>query len=185
MTDETILAWHFVGDTLRDGAAVPPDGEWLEHGGDLVMCESGLHASIKLIDALSYAPGNTICRVECAGEIHHQDEKLVCSKRKILWRVDGEELLSEFARWCALQVIDLWDAPDVVKVYLETGNEELRDAAGAAGAAAGAAARAAARAAAGAAGAAAWAARAAGAATMAGYGEKLEEMVLAKEAADG
>jgi hypothetical protein len=59
----------------------------------------------------------------------------------------------EFARWCALQVIDLWDAPDVVREYLETGNEEIRCAARAAArasmrAAAGAAARDAARAAA-------------------------------------
>ena len=25
------LAWHFVGDRLRDGRPVPKDGEWLEH----------------------------------------------------------------------------------------------------------------------------------------------------------
>ena len=24
----TVLAWHFVGDTLRDGRSIPPDGEW-------------------------------------------------------------------------------------------------------------------------------------------------------------
>jgi len=34
-----------------------------------------------------------------------------------------------FARWCALQVIHLWNCPDVVKQYLETGDEGLRDAA--------------------------------------------------------
>jgi hypothetical protein len=38
-----------------------------------------------------------------------------------------ERLLREFARWCALQVIHMWNAPDVVREYLETGNEELRD----------------------------------------------------------
>jgi hypothetical protein len=69
-----------------------------------------------------------------------------------------ERLLREFARWCALQVIHLWNAPDVVREYLETGNEELRAAARAvAGAAAWDAARDVARAVAGdAAGAAAW-----------------------------
>jgi len=51
-----------------------------------------------------------------------------------LWLVLREELLPEaplreFARWCASQVIDMWEAPDIVKEYLETGNEELRDAA--------------------------------------------------------
>ena len=129
-------AWHFVNETLRDGKPVPADGEWLEHDGELKMCESGLHASERLIDALTYAPGHTICRVELDGDILHDDDKVVAMRRKILWRVDGEELLHEFARWCALQVIDEWDAPDVVREYLETGNEELRAAASAAASAA-------------------------------------------------
>lgn len=48
-----ITAYHFVGATLRDGRAVPPDGEWLVHEGEAVMCESGLHASRDPFDALS------------------------------------------------------------------------------------------------------------------------------------
>ena len=36
--------WHFVGDTLRDGRPVPPDGEWLEHTGPIDWCRSGLYA---------------------------------------------------------------------------------------------------------------------------------------------
>ena len=40
-----------------------------------------------------------------------------------------ESKCREFARWCALQVIDLRDAPDVVREYLETGNEKIRSAA--------------------------------------------------------
>jgi len=35
----------------------------------------------------------------------------------------------QFARWCALQVTHLWDCPDVVKQYLETGDKSIRDAA--------------------------------------------------------
>lgn len=92
-------AWHFVNDTLRDGRPIPPDGEWLVHDGELVMCESGLHASKRLVDALKYAPGNMICRVEVDGEIVKDDDKLVAEKRKILWRVDGEQVLRAFARW--------------------------------------------------------------------------------------
>jgi hypothetical protein len=132
----TMKAWHFVGETLRDGRPVPADGEWLKHDGELEMCKSGLHASVRLIDALQYAPGNTICRVELDGEIVEDDDKVVATRRRILWRVDGEELLQEFARWCALQFIHLWDAPDVVREYLETGREDLRSAAKAAASAA-------------------------------------------------
>lgn len=39
-------AYHFVGETLRDGRPVPADGEWLEHDGKIIMCEAGLHASL-------------------------------------------------------------------------------------------------------------------------------------------
>jgi len=41
----------------------------------------------------------------------------------------SKEENGQFARWCALQVTHLWDCPDVVKQYLETGGEGLRDAA--------------------------------------------------------
>ena len=122
-------AWHFVNETLRDGRPIPPDGEWLVHDGELIMCGSGLHASVRILDALIYAPGNTICRVEVDGEILHDDDKLVAEKRKILWRIEGEQVLTAFARWCALQVVHLWDAPDVVIKYLTTGNENTRAAA--------------------------------------------------------
>ena len=158
--------WHFVGDTLRDGRSVPADGEKLTHDGELVMCRSGLHASESIIDALQYAPGSTICRVEVSGEILTSTNKLVASERTILWRVEGHTLLRKFARQCALDVIHLWDAPDVVRQYLETGDESLRDAARAA-ASAEWAARAAKDAAMAVARDAEWAARAAGAAAWA------------------
>ncbi|SDQ43124.1 hypothetical protein SAMN05216569_1098 [Pseudoxanthomonas sp. CF125] len=151
------LAYHFVADTLRDGTPIPANGEWLEHTGPLQLCSSGLHASTHPFDALQYAPGNTLCLVELGGEIKTGDDKVVATRRKIIKRIDAEPLMREFARWSALQVIELWDAPDVVRQYLTTGDESLRDAAwdaaraaarDAAGAAAWDAARAAARAAA-------------------------------------
>lgn len=64
-----MITYHFVKGTLRDGRPVPADGEWLEHKGSLVMCESGLHASAHPFDALRYAPGATLCLVELDGEI--------------------------------------------------------------------------------------------------------------------
>ncbi len=125
-----LFAWHFCADTLRDGSPIPDDGVTLRHDGNLVMCETGLHASVNIMDALTYAPGHTICRVRVEGhEEQGHNDKLVCRSRTILWRIDGEQVLRDFARWCALQVIDLWDAPAVVREYLETGKEELRVAA--------------------------------------------------------
>jgi hypothetical protein len=122
-------AWHFVGDTLRDGRPVPADGEVLVHKGPLKLCASGLHASKNILDALQYAPGSIICRVEVGGEIIRGNDKLVCTERTILWRASGEQVLRKFARMCALDVLHLWDAPDIVVRYLKTGDESIRAAA--------------------------------------------------------
>ncbi len=126
-------AWHFTSDTLRDGRPLPADGEVLRHRGDLIMCQQGLHASVRIIDALRYAPGNTVCRVSVSGhEWQGHDDKIVCRERTIVWRIDGESLLRKFARLCALDVVHLWDCPDIVLRYLKTGDEKIRAAAWAA-----------------------------------------------------
>jgi len=127
------MAWHFTDDTLRDGRPVPEVGEVLRHDGPLAMCESGLHASPRLMDALRYAPGETLHRVTLTGDMLHGNDKSVATERTILWTLPEtviEPLLRDFARRCALDVIDLWDAPEIVRIYLETGREELRIAAG-------------------------------------------------------
>ena len=125
-------AWHFVNSTLRDGQPIPADGVTLHHDGGLKMCRAGFHASKRIINALAYSPGNTICRVEVGGEIIHDDDKMVARERTILWRVDAEDLLRDFARRCAIDVLPLWDAPEIVVQYLKTGDESLRAAARAA-----------------------------------------------------
>jgi len=101
MTDETkILAWHFTGDTLRDGRPVPQPGEVLTHHGDIEMCASGLHASRRPLDALRYAPGENVHRVELWGDVEEAKDKLVGRHRRILWSADATEALRGFARWC-------------------------------------------------------------------------------------
>ena len=140
-----IPAWHFAGERLRNGDRVPVNGKWLTWNGPLKMCESGLHASREPFDALQYAPGPILCKVECDGKIIEQNDKLVCQRRRILARVDATELLRYFARTQALSVVHLWDAPDIVLDYLMMDDENIRAAArNAAWAAAWAAARAAA-----------------------------------------
>jgi len=130
-----IIAYHFVGATLRDGRAIPPDGEWLVHDGPVVMCESGLHASRDPFDALTYAPGETLCIVECEDVVREDVDKLVCRRRRIIKRAGATTMLREFARAQALDVAHLWDCPPVVRQYLETGDESLMAAARAARAA--------------------------------------------------
>ena len=128
---KTVLAWHFLANNrkLRDGRNVPRVGVWLKHDGPVAMCDSGLHASRKITDALHYAPGGIICRVECRDIVEERGDKLVCRERRGLWWLDANDLLRVFARRCALDVVHLWKVPDVVVRYLKTGDDSLRSAA--------------------------------------------------------
>lgn len=121
--------YHFVGTTLRDGRPVPADGVWLEHHGEISLGRAGLHASRTVLDALQYAPGPILCRVALAGARIDDTDKSVAQRRRILARIDATALLRDFARHCAREVLPLWDAPEVVRRYLETGDETLRAAA--------------------------------------------------------
>jgi len=103
-----ILAWHWVKDdcTLIDGSPLV----WHEepvHKGELVMCQSGYHASFRALDALQFALGSVCCRVAIEGEFLTDKDKLVAERRTVLWAVDAEKVLREFARWCALDFGDL------------------------------------------------------------------------------
>ena len=124
-------AWHFVGETLRDGSPIPADGVPLIFDDEPVLCVKGLHASTKPFDALQYAPGPTLCYVDCKGEIDHGGDKLVCTRRTIIRRMDATEMLRYYARMQALSVIHLYPngTDDVVFDYLMTGDETLRSAA--------------------------------------------------------
>ena len=125
-------AYHFTADTLSDGSPIPAIGETLRHEGDIVMCRSGLHASRHVFDALGYAPGHLLHRVIIVGDIVRHADKIVGRERTITATLDATDVLQKFARMCALDVIHLWDAPDIVEQYLRTGDKSLRDAARAA-----------------------------------------------------
>lgn len=129
------------------------------------LCEHGLHASKRPSQALAYAKGDWIWLVELSGDMDIGDDKIAAQTRTYIKGLQIEELLRKFARSEALRVAHLWDCPDIVRTYLETGDEDIRAAAWAAArAAAMDAAMDAAMAAAGAAAwAAAWAAARAGA----------------------
>jgi hypothetical protein len=121
-----IRAYHFVNATLRDGSAIPANGEWLTFEGKLSICKRGLHASKHVADALTYAPGTTLCLVDIDGDMVEQEDKVCAAKRRIVARFDATELLRADARASALSVIHLWKAPAIVRQYLESGDESIR-----------------------------------------------------------
>lgn len=108
MTEYTdkVLAWHFIKQDrkLRDGRLVEV-GRTYEIEPPLKMCKHGLHASELPLDAVRYAPDSIICRVVCSGEIIRGIDKLVATRREVLWIADVAQALHEFACWCAEQAI--------------------------------------------------------------------------------
>lgn len=106
-------AWHFLRDDKTLGYNDKREvkvGEWLEYkhprSCEIELCQSGMHASENIIDALTYAPGSIICRVELGGKIIKGDDKLVAEKRKVLWMIDGRKILKDFAFACASRAVD-------------------------------------------------------------------------------
>jgi hypothetical protein len=118
-----MIAYCLVGDTLLDGSAIPADGEKLVFdtifAGMPVSWQKGIHASVEPFDAIHYATGTTLCQLELGGT--------VATEATIIKRIDAKSLIREFARKQALSVAHLWDMPEVVRQYLETGDESLRE----------------------------------------------------------
>lgn len=155
MTDPILGWWFATGDTLPHG-----DGRKIVLGEThtveppIILCNHALHFCRTPWQALQFAPGPFLYQVRCGGTIVEDHEKGGCSERTYLAMRDTTDTCRAFARTEAMRVIHLWNAPAVVREYLETGREDIRDAAwdaaeAAARAAAGTATWAAARAASG------------------------------------
>jgi hypothetical protein len=198
----SVLAWHFAPADLRcahDGRRIRV-GQTLTVTGTPVLCERGLHASIRVLDALGYAPDQTrLCRVRVGGDVVIGSDKIAGTRRTVLWSLTQRQtdaVLREFAcrvaedalraahvtderSWTAIRVAREYQAGRATKQELAA----ARDAAwAAAGDAAGAAAWAAARAAGEAARDADWAAArdAAGAAAGAAQSRRLSRLATAE-----
>lgn len=69
-------------------------------------CERGLHASIRPLDALRYAPGSVLYLVDLSGTVVAGVDKHVATERTYLAEFDASELLVRFACDCALEVVE-------------------------------------------------------------------------------
>ena len=98
------IGWHFLSAdrmTRFEPRVKVRKGSLLHETRRLVMCNVGLHASLRAIDALKYAPGPIVCRVELRGERIDDEEKSCASERKVIAIADATMTLHEFACWCA------------------------------------------------------------------------------------
>lgn len=105
------------------------------------VCKIGLHAGVKLLDALRHAPGSILYLVEMEGDIDKGPGKISATKRTYLAEFDATEVLREYARVQASYNIHLVEPYcteeqyETIIHFLKTGNNSA-DAADAAYAAA-------------------------------------------------
>ena len=109
MSDERWLGWHFLPADRRlqysDGRRVVK-GRILrvDESRPLELCDYGLHASPTVTDALHYAPGPILCRVELIGPRLDGDDKSCAYARRVLAWADASSMLRLWACWCVRQI---------------------------------------------------------------------------------
>jgi len=84
-----------------------PDGEMP------ILCERGFHACKRALNALRYCEprvGVIACRVRLSGRLIEASghDKAVASERTVLWMVEADRVLHEFACWCAEAALVGW-----------------------------------------------------------------------------
>src|SRR3990167_7589566 len=106
------LGWHFLpaDRRLRGSREVVEAGRTYRAEGPLEICENGMHASARAIDALMYAPGPLVCRVEVVGERLDAADKSCARERSVLWLADATTVLHEFACTVATDALHLAEA---------------------------------------------------------------------------
>lgn len=98
-----MLAFHFSDDTLRFTNEPNPRGAQHEVVDDLVMCEKGLHASLKLRDAIKYASHRNLDLVEIPDDSLTGSDKCCAKSRKVVSRISAYDFYAHTAQWDAFR----------------------------------------------------------------------------------
>ncbi len=125
-----VKAWHFLPDSgclaNSDGCKVQV-GETYTVEGEIKLCSKGLHGSKRLIDALKYAHGNMLEKVEIWGDLQMDGDKLVGQNRKCLALIDVTKTLHEAACYFAERALKIakvtdkryWNVIKVKRLWLK------------------------------------------------------------------
>lgn len=117
---DNMKAWHFLNNERKLGYS---DNHTIEVGQTYsckfpytydgitypkpTLCKAGMHASIKVIDALNYAPGSIITLVEVSGDVQIGEDKITGKHRKVIRIADATNVLFEFSCIVAENALDL------------------------------------------------------------------------------
>lgn len=122
--------WHFALDSRRTRYDDKPIviGQTMKVSPPIEMCERGLHASKRAIDALQYAPGAYVCLVTLGGEVIHGNDKSVATERTVIAAADATELLFRFSMDVAARAMqavgweheDSWNALSIREAHIQS-----------------------------------------------------------------
>ena len=114
-----VLGWWFCAPDTDGKVRLPHGdgrevvaGETLSVKGTIKACKSGLHASVRALDALPYALGATVCRVQVWGDLSEEADKLAGRYRRTLWMADATKALHLFACDVAEAALRVAGSPD-------------------------------------------------------------------------
>ena len=134
-------AWHFLTEDriLKHGdGRIVKVGKTYECEGHIILCKNGMHGSVKVTDALKYAPGPILCRVEIEECLKKGGDKIAGRKRTALAIENVSKILHLFAIDCAERALAKAKNPDsrsikaleVKKIWIkgEATDKELKEA---------------------------------------------------------
>ena len=122
---DAIVAWHFTdGMKLMDGQVLKQGKVY--HVPDIKICERGLHASKRLIDAFEYAKGSVLSQVRCWGNVETQSDKIVAEYRVADTILDidfqlhwwATDIASDALGYCGVTDQRSWDAIETKRSWL-------------------------------------------------------------------
>ena len=115
MSEQELIGWHFASADLRLGHGDEREirvGETLTVEPPIELCERGLHASVRPLDALNYASGPIACRVRLSGQVIAGEDKVCATERTVLGMVDATRVFSAFIRYTLV-----YRQPYLVKLF--------------------------------------------------------------------
>ena len=134
-----IKGYKFIQDNMKsqNGNTEWKLKQWKKHKGQLIMCESGFHASKTPLQSLNYPYGNKWFMIEAKGQIIRDKDKFCAQEMRLIKELPTKKISVEFAIACAERCLKNFEkkypkdkrprqAIQAAKNWLKNPNEENR-----------------------------------------------------------
>ncbi len=103
----------------------PTTGEWVETGGELDVCQNGVHACT--VEELSEWVGDELWKIELDGRVDREEGVVVAERGRLLERVEAwnAEAAREFALDCARRLRERAEADERLRPFAEDAETQI------------------------------------------------------------